>query len=87
MCSLQGKAHNDRVTNGPEVVELSVHVAEGRPVLPHGIVQIRTLVGDTYGLVSEDAIVGEKRLPSFEVHSFGGRIRVANKCFGVKALL
>ncbi len=78
--TLQGEADDDCIAHCPDAIELSVHVGECRPVLPHGIVQVfGALVGDSYGVVDEDTIVGKACLPSLEIHSFSSCIRLTNK--------
>jgi hypothetical protein len=61
------ETHNDRVINNPNAVELPVHVFKCCHVLPHWIVQVRTRVGDTQGVVDEDAVVNKTRPPTIEV--------------------
>ena len=45
---LQGQTDNDGVAECPHIVELSMHVAKRGTVLSHGIVQLGSLIGDTY---------------------------------------
>jgi hypothetical protein len=78
VCSLQGQLNYDNVAGRIEVIELSVHVRERRPVVDDRVTDVDTAVCDTDGLVRERPVVSEAAYEGFDVLFLGGLVGLSN---------
>jgi hypothetical protein len=60
MRALQSETHEDGVADGPEVVQLPMHVGERGTAILDWVVPIPILIGDFHGFVDEYAVVVEE---------------------------